>query len=449
MSELAIRAEGLGKKYNVGQRRNVTTFSESLNNLLLRSLRRNPNMRSTDSKPFWALRDVSFELKHGEVLGLIGRNGSGKSTLLKILSRITRPTEGSLEVRGRVRPLLEVGIGFHPELTGRVNVYLSGSILGIKRTDINSVFDEIVAFSGIENFIDTPVKFYSSGMYIRLAFSVSVHLEPDIILIDEILAVGDTEFQKKCLKKIDQIRRQGRTIMLVSHNVMQLAELASRVIWLESGRIVEQGNPRTVTSNYLASEEVESSLLSPKSENSLELPGSSEPLGEKAIPLGQVAFNPPQGTNGVRILRSYVTDCQSQIGPKIPYEKSFCLVIEYEVEGVIPGLCIGITLHNERDQVVIYTLTTDHTSIDGTLAGSSGMHRASIQMPGAWFVPGRYFVEAGFWSPGSGHHFLRSNIFAFDINSAPLAIMGYEVLRPTLSWDIQTIPNETPQPSGR
>src|SRR5260221_6076465 len=250
MSELAIWAKGLGKRYNIGERRSIRTLSETLNDLILRPLRRNQPPRPATTKPFWALKDISFELGHGEVLGIIGRNGSGKSTLLKILARITRPTEGSLEVRGRLRPLLEVGVGFHPELTGRENVYLNGSLMGMKRVEIDRQFDEIVDFSGIEEFLDTPVKFYSSGMYIRLAFATSVHLEPDIVLIDEVLAVGDTEFQKKCLKKIDQIRQQGRTIMLVSHNVMQLAELSSRVIWLEGGKIVEQGDPRTIASNY-------------------------------------------------------------------------------------------------------------------------------------------------------------------------------------------------------
>jgi lipopolysaccharide transport system ATP-binding protein len=201
---------------------------------------------------FWALRDVSFELGEGEVLGVVGRNGAGKSTLLKILSQITEPTEGEILVRGRVASLLEVGTGFHPELTGRENVYLNGAVLGMTRREIRAKFDEIVAFSEVENFLDTPVKRYSSGMYVRLAFAVAAHLEPDILVVDEVLAVGDAAFQRKCLGKMGTAARQGRTVLLVSHNIGVITSLCSRAILLEAGRLVAQGPARDIAGGYLA-----------------------------------------------------------------------------------------------------------------------------------------------------------------------------------------------------
>jgi lipopolysaccharide transport system ATP-binding protein len=205
---------------------------------------------------FWALKDVALEVKEGEVLGLIGRNGAGKTTLLKILSRITRPTEGWAEIRGRVRSLLEVGTGFHPELTGRENAYLSGAILGMGKREIDRKFDEIVAFAEIEKFIDTPVKHYSSGMYMRLAFSVAAHLEPEILLVDEVLAVGDINFQKKCLGKMGEVAKAGRTVVLVSHQLNQIRRLCQRVAWVDGGTIRKSGPTHEVVSAY------ESAMLS-------------------------------------------------------------------------------------------------------------------------------------------------------------------------------------------
>src|SRR6476661_7014539 len=197
---------------------------------------------STSTEEFWALRNVSFEVRQGEVVGIIGRNGAGKSTLLKILSRITEPTEGRVTLRGRVASLLEVGTGFHPELTGRENIYLNGAILGMNRTEIRKKFDEIVAFAETEKFLDTPVKRYSSGMYVRLAFAVAAHLEPEILIVDEVLSVGDVEFQRKCLGKMDEVsRRDGRTVLFVSHNLGIVTSLCRRVIWLDQGSVKEDG----------------------------------------------------------------------------------------------------------------------------------------------------------------------------------------------------------------
>jgi len=207
-------------------------------------------LRGAKPEMFWALKDVSLEVREGEVLGLIGRNGAGKTTLLKILSRITRPTEGWGEIRGKVRSLLEVGTGFHPELTGRENTYLSGSILGMSKREIDRKFDEIVAFAEIEKFIETPVKHYSSGMYVRLAFSVAAHLEPDILLVDEVLAVGDINFQKKCLGKMGEVAKGGRTVVLVSHQLNQIRRLCERVAWVDGGSIRQSGPTHEVVSAY-------------------------------------------------------------------------------------------------------------------------------------------------------------------------------------------------------
>ncbi len=213
----------------------------------------NRAFRVREVEEFWALKDVSFEVKRGEVLGIIGRNGAGKSTLLKILSRITEPTAGRVTLRGRVASLLEVGTGFHPELTGRENIYLNGAILGMSRAEIRRKFDEIVAFAGVEKFLDTPVKRYSSGMYVRLAFAVAAHLEPEILVVDEVLAVGDAEFQKKCLGKIDDVSRQeGRTVLLVSHNLAAIAEMAKRALLLDAGLVAVDGSVAEAVSTYLS-----------------------------------------------------------------------------------------------------------------------------------------------------------------------------------------------------
>jgi homopolymeric O-antigen transport system ATP-binding protein len=246
MTDIAIRAEGLSKHYRIG---GGGSSYFALRDVLAAPFRR--RSRPSAAEEFiWALRDVSFEVKRGEVLGIIGRNGAGKSTLLKILSRITKPTSGYAEICGRVGSLLEVGIGFHPELTGRENLYLSGAILGMKKTEIRRKFDEIVAFAEIAKFIDTPVKHYSSGMYTRLAFAVAVHLEPQILLVDEVLAVGDLSFQQKCLNHMKTLTTSGMTILLVSHNLAAIQSACRRVLWLENGGVGAEGKPLEVIDRY-------------------------------------------------------------------------------------------------------------------------------------------------------------------------------------------------------
>ena len=260
MNDIAIRVEGLSKQYRIGKRERYRTLRDALNDSVAAPFRRLRCMLSgsgSEQKPnssdrFWALKDVSFEIPRGSVVGVIGRNGAGKSTLLKILSRITEPTEGYAEVRGRVSSLLEVGTGFHQELTGRENVYLNGAILGMKKAEIERKFDEIVAFAEVEKFIDTPVKHYSSGMYVRLAFAVAAHLEPEILIVDEVLAVGDQRFQEKCLNRMGEVSKLGRTIIFVSHSMPSIQRLCERVIVLENGAVSMDASAQTAVSEYLS-----------------------------------------------------------------------------------------------------------------------------------------------------------------------------------------------------
>lgn len=257
MDGVAIRVERLGKQYRIGSRQApYTTLRESISNAFVAPFRKRPlgDRRGSNGErgdTIWALQDVSFEVRQGEVIGVIGRNGAGKSTLLKILSRITEPTTGQVTIYGRVGSLLEVGTGFHSELTGRENIYLSGAILGMGRAEIRRKFDEIVAFSEVERFVDTPVKHYSSGMYLRLAFAVAAHLEPEILLVDEVLAVGDASFQKKCLGKMGDVAKQGRTVLFVSHNMGAISSICEKGIVLDAGRILFAGSITDAVSLYL------------------------------------------------------------------------------------------------------------------------------------------------------------------------------------------------------
>jgi lipopolysaccharide transport system ATP-binding protein len=263
MTDLAIRLESVSKKYRIGARQsNYRTMRETIMNKAMSPLRRitksDPSLLTSSYEEIWALRNVSFDINEGEVVGIIGKNGSGKSTLLKILSQITKPTLGYVDIYGRVGSLLEVGAGFHQELTGRENVYLNGTILGMKRTEIDRRFGEIVDFSEIEKFIDTPVKFYSSGMYVRLAFAVAAHLEAEIMLVDEVLSVGDVHFQEKCLKKIGELAGGGRTILFVSHNLHAIDKLCERVFWLVDGCIEAEGGTSDMINRFTRNEQLSS-----------------------------------------------------------------------------------------------------------------------------------------------------------------------------------------------
>ena len=263
-----IKVENVSKRYRLGVQEKADTFAGQLKNAItypIRNFKRITQLKKFDDENdpsvFWALKDINFEVKQGEVLGIIGRNGAGKSTLLKVLSKITEPTTGSIKIKGRVSSLLEVGTGFHPELTGRDNVYMNGTILGMTKKEIDNKFDEIVDFSGVEQHIDTPVKFYSSGMKVRLGFSVAAHLETEILIIDEVLAVGDFEFQKRCLGKMDDVAKSGRTVIFVSHNMDAIQKLCTRAISLKNGVIDSIGTVESTIEKYLASAETTKKTL--------------------------------------------------------------------------------------------------------------------------------------------------------------------------------------------
>lgn len=292
--DLALKVEGIGKRYRIGATLEADkSFAASAARRLsgpIRNFRRLRSLRKFDDAAapdvIWALRDVSFEVKRGEVLGIVGRNGAGKSTLLKVLSRITEPTEGSAELRGRVSSLLEVGTGFHPDLTGRDNIFLNGTMLGMSRREVVARFDEIVEFAEISKFIDTPVKRYSSGMYVRLAFSVAAHLDPDILIADEVLAVGDAEFQRKCVGQMRSVADGGRTVIFVSHNHSLISSLCTRALWLDQGRVRDEGEVDVILDRY---------ALSFQSDETLEVGARTDRLGTGRIKLDRVTLRDETG----------------------------------------------------------------------------------------------------------------------------------------------------------
>lgn len=293
MSDTVIRVENLGKKYIIGhqQQERYTALRDVITNKV-KSISSLLNPQAKNENPafeeFWALKDVSFDIKQGDRVGIIGRNGAGKSTLLKILSRITEPTTGSIKIKGRVASLLEVGTGFHPELTGRENIFLNGAILGMGKEEIKRKFDEIVAFAEVEKFLDTPVKRYSSGMYVRLAFAVAAHLEPEILIVDEVLAVGDAAFQKKCLGKMEDVGKEGRTVIFVSHQMAAIQNLCQRAIWLNQGELVNDAQTQIVISKYLSTS---TNLLS------ISLEDRKDRKGDGKIRFISVEFQNEKGEN--------------------------------------------------------------------------------------------------------------------------------------------------------
>jgi lipopolysaccharide transport system ATP-binding protein len=340
VKDCVIRVAGIGKQYRIGAKRvRFNTLRESLTAALTGSFRRlttpgNGLDNNDRVETIWALKDVSFEVKEGEVLGVIGRNGAGKSTLLKILSRITEPTEGSVVIRGRVGSLLEVGTGFHSELTGRENIYLNGAILGMKKEEIARKFEEIVDFAEVDKFIDTPVKHYSSGMYMRLAFSVAAHLETEILLVDEVLAVGDAAFQKKCLGKMGDVAEQGRTVLFVSHNMQAVQSLCGRVILLEEGRIAVSGDPRSVVARYLAA----------------------------AGGMGHEATWPEQSAPGnqeIRLLAIRVSTVDGVPTGSYSSNKEVHVELEFMVYATHTSLCVGFDLVNAEGIIVARSYQTD------------------------------------------------------------------------------------------
>jgi lipopolysaccharide transport system ATP-binding protein len=325
MGEPAIKVEGVGKRYLLGEGHGqgyATKFSEGLNSALQAPVRRllGRDVPKPTREEFWALRDVSLEIGKGDMLGLIGRNGAGKSTLLKLLAQITPPTEGRVTIRGRVGTLLEVGTGFHPELTGAENVYLNGAILGMRRAEIAARFEEIAEFSGIEEFLDTPVKRYSSGMYVRLAFAVAAHLEPEVLLVDEVLAVGDAEFQRKSLGKIDDVARAGRTVVFVSHDLAAVQRLCTRSAWFDHGRLMQIGPTDEGVAAYLT--EVGSKQV-----------GGVAEVGEGAHRVG---------VGGARLLRVELNDSQGAAVDHLHLGEPFTLKMSFEVTKPIEGATVEV-----------------------------------------------------------------------------------------------------------
>ena len=346
MSDIAITAENLSKSYLVGHRFTQREGYSVLRDVIAREARNFARktfdfmrgiqiVQGDEVEQFWALRDVSFEVKRGEVLGIIGRNGAGKSTLLKILSRITEPDRGRVTLRGRVASLLEVGTGFHPELTGRENIFLNGAILGMTRAEIKTKFDEIVAFSEVERFLDTPVKCYSSGMYVRLAFSVAAHLEPEILIVDEVLAVGDAEFQKKCLGKMHSVAvGENRTVLFVSHNLQAVQSLCDRAIMLETGTIVMQDASRSVVARYLAQAQSSS---------------------------GERVWNrdTAPGNENVALLAIRVFSSDGRPSGAFDSDQDVFIGLDFFVQETNASLCVGFDLTNCEGVTIFRTYQTD------------------------------------------------------------------------------------------
>ena len=375
MSDWILQSEGLGKCYQLRHSRLRHTalrdvLGEQLKKLFLRRPKSTEKSapESQAAADFWALRDVSFSVKTGEVVGIVGRNGAGKSTLLKLLSRITEPTEGSITIRGRVASLLEVGTGFHPELTGRENIFLNGAILGMTRAEIRRKFDEIVAFAEVSKFLDTPVKRYSSGMYVRLAFAVAAHLEPEILVVDEVLAVGDAEFQRKCLGKMREVAGHGRTVLFVSHNLEAVDRLTSRCIHLQSGRVLEDGPTPTVVANYLRRSPAET--LDPAQFRTASIPGT--------VSLKRIWSESMDGTRCAAFRQG----------------EPFRVVLEVEAETGAP--CdYAIVLENGRQN----PLYTTHLSDLAKPISSTGTRRLAAEFQQPMLRRGSYGVSVAIFSP--------------------------------------------------
>jgi lipopolysaccharide transport system ATP-binding protein len=412
----AVSVENIGKQYKIFSEVNrymtlrdkiVDTIKSPLKTLL----------HPTGSETFWALRNISFDVDHGMVLGIIGKNGAGKSTLLKILSRVVEPTEGRAEIRGRVGSLLEVGTGFHPELTGRENIYLNGAILGMKKADIDRRFDEIVAFSEIEQFLDTPVKRYSSGMYMRLAFSVSAHMEPEILIVDEVLAVGDAEFQKKCLGKMSEVAGGGRTVLFVSHNMSAVLRLTQECIILEHGKMIKRAPSQEAVDYYLSND--------------------YEQGGERRWRADEMPESKQFKPISLKVLnnKNVVTDSLRSVEP-------MTIEFEYEVDSPIQGLRTGIYLTTTRGEFVFTSFDTDEVSLFNThTERKSGHYISRCTLPANMLNEGRYVVGVNASIYRVKSFFTDQNAMTININPSGAPGMQWGetrqgVIRPALEWEI-------------
>lgn len=406
MSNTVITVENLSKRYLVGHKRAGQGYRryDTLRDIVVDQLRNGARnamnvvrgrqvVLGDQVEEFWALKDVSFEVSQGEVLGIIGRNGAGKSTLLKILSRVTEPTGGQVVIRGRVASLLEVGTGFHPELTGRENIYLNGAILGMSRAEIRRKFDDIVAFAEVEKFLDTPVKRYSSGMYVRLAFAVAAHLEPEILIVDEVLAVGDAEFQKKCLGKMSEVAGGGRTVLFVSHNMTAVRQLCQHGMWLQGGRIKEIGPISLIARAY--------------SDDTRERANSGD-FSERNI----------SGDGSIELISYFIANARGEPYPPPGTNQDLIIYLNLNVKAGIARPVVGIDFTNEQGVL----LTTLNTLEQGTTlpALPKGEATISIRVRRVAFLPGTY--TSNFWVVSPEYHiYVRADdCIVFEIARVPI-----------------------------
>jgi lipopolysaccharide transport system ATP-binding protein len=391
MSDTVIRVENLSKKYILGHQKQEqhTTLRDAISSTakgLLKPFQRDKSQieKLTDagSEEFWALKDVSFEISQGDRVGIIGRNGAGKSTLLKILSRITEPTKGSIRVKGRVASLLEVGTGFHPELTGRENISLNGAILGMSKTDINRKFDEIVAFAEVEKFLDTPVKRYSSGMYVRLAFAVAAHLEPEILIVDEVLAVGDAQFQKKCLGKMEEVGREGRTVLFVSHNMQAISTLTQKCILLSHGTTIFQGKTESAIEKYL-----------------------QDNIAKNPIYQGVASDKTPKITR-IELRTSLENNVQVNSDP-------IEVVFEISTPIKLRGACLSFQFVDSLQQPYLHVWTFDS---ERPMCREPGIFQVVCKIPKLRLYMGSYTVNAYFSEPPGGEIFeILEQVCPFEV----------------------------------
>lgn len=425
MKEIAIRVENLGKKYRIGVAPDrYRTLRDTLVDTLtspLRRIRQGLPVDGDGTDTIWALREVEFKVKRGQVLGVIGRNGAGKSTLLKVLSRVTEPSEGEVEITGRVGSLLEVGTGFHPELTGRENIYLNGAILGMKRAEIEAKFDEIVDFSGVSKFIDTPVKRYSSGMYLRLAFSVAAHLEPEILVVDEVLAVGDAEFQRKCLGKMSDVAQEGRTVLFVSHNMSAILRLTEETIVLDSGHLVLKAPSAEAVDFYMDS-------------------GFSK-SGERTWKGGEIpSYAAPFRPIALRIL-----DSRQRVVDRVRSTEQIAVEIEYELDHPIQGLRVGFYMMSMRGEYAFTSFDTDDPEqFERYGVRSSGRYTSRAVLPPDLLNEGRYVIGVNASAFRIKRFFQDERVLTFTVDAAgapgkqwPEPRMG--LVRPRLDWYIDRL----------
>ncbi len=419
MSDISILVENVGKQYRIGvQNDYYPTLRDALVEMAKWPVRVLRYGIPTKHETIWALRNISFEVKKGEVLGVIGRNGAGKSTLLKILSRVTEPTEGYAEIHGRVGSLLEVGTGFHPELTGRENIYLNGAILGMKRAEIQRKFDEIVDFSGVEKFIDTPVKRYSSGMYLRLAFAVAAHMEPEILVVDEVLAVGDAEFQRKCLGKMSDVASQGRTVLFVSHNMSAILRLTRETIVLDRGKMLMRAPSSEAVDYYLSS--------------GLAMEGERR-WSKEEIPPQASPFHP---------LAMRIRNAQGQIAETVRSTEPLMVEVEYQLENPINGLRVGIYLMNTHGEVIFTSFDTDDPAqYEKYSVRQAGHYFSLCTIPGDLLNEGRYMLGLNASTYRLKRYFQDEHAMSFNVDAT--GAPGKQWLenrqgffRPRLNWEI-------------